>query len=110
MLGILLTGQKSVAPLNIQIKVKGMKDTTLYLANYYGDKILKTDSVRLNHDGIGMLVRNKAQKEGMYLFYLNDKNYFEFLIGGDQQFSIEADFNNSPQNKFTGSDETTAFH
>jgi len=108
--GILLTGQKSVAPLNIQIKVKGMKDTTLYLANYYGDKILKVDSVRLNHEGVGMLVRNKAQKEGMYLFYLNDKNYFEFLIGGDQQFSIEADFKNSPQNKFTGSDETAAFH
>jgi len=108
--GILLTGQKSVAPLNIQIKVKGMKDTTLYLANYYGDKILKVDSVRLNHEGVGMLVRNKAQKEGMYLFYLNDKNYFEFLIGGDQQFSIEADFKNRPQNKFTGSDETAAFH
>ena len=41
MFGILLTGQKSVTPLNIQIKMKGMRDTTLYLANYYGDKILK---------------------------------------------------------------------
>src|SRR5674476_851171 len=110
MSAILLIGQKPVAPLNIQIKMKGMRDTTLYLANYYGDKILKVDSVRLNHEGLGMLNRNKAQKEGMYLFYLNDKNYFEFLIGRDQQFTIDADFSNSPQNKFTDSDETAAFH
>lgn len=110
MFGILLTGQKSVTPLNIQIKMKGMRDTTLYLANYYGDKILKVDSVRLNHEGLGMLNRNKTQKEGMYLFYLNDKNYFEFLLGSDQQFTIDADFSNSPQNKFIGSDETAAFH
>jgi peroxiredoxin len=110
MSSILLTGQKPAAPLNIQIKMKGIRDATLYLANYYGDKILKADSVRLNHEGVGMLVRNKAQKEGMYLFYLNDKNYFEFLLGNDQQFTIEADFSNSPSNKFTGSDETAAFH
>jgi peroxiredoxin len=110
MSAILLTGQKPVAPLNILIKMKGIRDTTLYLANYYGDKILKVDSVRLNHAGVGILVRNKTQKEGMYLFYLNDKNYFEFLLGSDQQFSIEADFSNSQQNKFTGSEETTAFH
>ncbi len=110
MSSILLTGLKPVAPLNIQIKMKGIRDTTLYLANYYGDKILKVDSVRLNNQGVGMLVRNKAQKEGMYLFYLNDKNYFEFLIGSDQQFTIDADFNNSSQNKFTGSEETAAFH
>ncbi len=110
MSAILLTGQKPVAPLNIRIEMKGLRDTTLYLANYYGNKILKVDSVRLNHEGVGILVRNKTEKEGMYLFYLNDKNYFEFLIGNDQQFSIEADFNNSQQNKFIGSDETAAFH
>ena len=108
--GLLLTGQKPASPLNIQIKMKGLRDTTLYLANYYGDKILKVDSVRLNHEGIGMLLRNKIQKEGMYLFYLNDKNYFEFMIGSDQQFTIDADFSNSQQNKFTGSEETAAFH
>ena len=108
--GILLTGQKPVAPFNIQLKIKGLKDTTLFLANYYGDKILKVDSVSLNHQGTAVLVRNKAQKEGMYLFYLNDKNYFEFLLGNDQQFSLEADFHNSAQNRFTGSAETEAFH
>ena len=90
--------------------MKGIKDTTVYLANYYGDKILRVDSVRINHDGAWVLSRSKVQKEGLYLFYLNDKNYFEFLIGNDQQFSIEADFASSPQNKYSGADETVAFH
>jgi peroxiredoxin len=108
--GILVTGQKPVAPLNIKLKMKGIRDTTLYLANYFGDKILRVDSIHLNHEGTGILSRDKMQKEGLYLFYKNEKNYFEFLLGSDQQFSIEADFSNSSQNRFSGSVETEAFH
>jgi thiol-disulfide isomerase/thioredoxin len=108
--GILFSGQKSVVPCQIKLKISGIKDTTVYFASYFGDKILKLDSVRLNHSGIGILSRDKLQKEGLYLFYLNEKNYFEFLIGKNQQFSIEADFNNSANNKFSGADETVAFH
>lgn len=108
--GLLFSSQRPVAPCRIQLKIKGLKDTTVYLANYYGDKILRADSLKLNHEGIGVLVREKAQKEGLYLIYLNDKNYFEFLMGSDQQFSIEADFANSAHNKYSGAVETEAFH
>jgi len=109
MAGILFSGQKTVIPCQIKLKIAGIKDTTVYLASYFGDKILKIDSLRLNHEGRGILTREKAQKEGLYLFYLDEKNYFEFLIGNDQQFSIEADFNNSSRNKFSGAAETEAF-
>ncbi len=108
--GILLSGQKPIAPGKLKLKIKGIKDTTVYLANYYGNKILKVDSVRLNHEGAGFISNSKGEREGLYLIYLNEKNYFEFLIGKDQQFSIEADFNNSRLNKFIGSEETIAFH
>jgi thiol-disulfide isomerase/thioredoxin len=108
--GIFLTGQKSAEPCRIKLKMKGIRDTTIYLANYFGNKILRTDSVRLNHEGIGILSRSQPQKEGLYLFYLNDKNYFEFLIGSNQQISIDGDFANAAQNKFSGSEETVAFH
>lgn len=108
--GILFSGQKSTEPCRIKLKIKGIRDTTVYLANYYGNKILKVDSLKLNHEGVGILSRDKVQKEGLYLFYLNEKNYFEFLIGNKQQFSIEADFANSAQNKFSGAEETMAFH
>ncbi len=108
--GILFTGLNPVEPCFIKLKLKETRDTTIYLANYYGNKILKVDSIRINHDGTGVLRRNESQKEGLYLFYLNEKNYFEFLIGKNQQFSIEADFANSAQNKYVGADETVAFH
>lgn len=107
---ILFCAQKPISPCNIKLRINGLKDTTLYFANYFGDKILKVDSIRLNHDGLGFLTRDKLQKEGIYLFYLNEKNYFEFLLGNDQQFAIDADFSNSSKNKFTGADETVAFH
>lgn len=108
--GVILAGQKPAEPCRIRLKIKGIRDTTLYLANYFGDKILRVDSIRLNHEGVGIFTRDKAQKEGLYLFYLNEKNYFEFLIGNNQQFSIEADFSNNSKNKFAGADETVAFH
>ena len=102
--GILFSGQKPEAPLNIKLKMKGIKDTTIYLATYFGDKVLRVDSLRLNHEGVGILTRDKLQKEGIFLFYLNDKNYFEFLLGKNQKLSIEADFSNNMQNKFSGAE------
>ncbi len=107
--GMFFSAQKQVEPCRIELKLNGLRDTTVYLANYFGNKILKADSVRINHNGIGTLNRAKALNEGLYLFYLNDKNYFEFLIGDDQKFSIEADFAKSSQNKYSGSEETEAF-
>lgn len=108
--GLILSGQKQAEPCRIEVKMKGIRDTTVYLANYFGNKILRTDSIRINHNGTGTLSRTKALSEGLYLIYLNDKNYFEFLVGNDQKFSIEADFAKSSENKYSGSDETEAFH
>lgn len=108
--GFVFSGQKQAEPCRIELKMKGIHDTTIYLANYFGNKILKLDSVRINNNGIGIINREKALNEGLYLFYLNDKNYFEFLIGNDQVFSIEADFSRSSQNRFSGATETEAFH
>ena len=108
--GIIFSGQKSAEPCQINIKIMGVRDTTIYVANYFGNKVLKIDSIRLNHEGSGVFSKNKLQKEGLYLLYMNDKNYFEFLMGSNQHFSVDADFKNSSQNKFTGADETVAFH
>ena len=107
---VIISGQKSADPCRISLKINNLKDTTVYLAIYYGNKILKVDSVRLNHEGSAVFSKSKVQNEGLYLFYLNDKNYFEFLVGKDQQISIDADFSNIGANKFSGAEETIAFH
>ncbi len=106
----ILSCQKPADPCRITLKIKGLKDTTVYLANYFGNKILKVDSVRLNHAGSATFTKSKILNEGLYLFYLNEKNYFEFLIGKNQQISIDADFSNSNANRFSGAEETIGFH
>ncbi len=108
--GIILSGQKPVDQFSIKLKMKGIRDTTVFLANYFGNKILRVDSVRLNHEGIGIITHEKALNEGIYLFYLNEKNYFDFMIGKNQNLSVEADFSDGTKNKFSGAEETVAFH
>ncbi|MCE1198862.1 MAG: DUF5106 domain-containing protein, partial [Marinilabiliales bacterium] len=94
----------------INLKINGKKDTTLYLACYFGDKILKVDSVKLDHEGKAIFVKDSLQKEGLYLFYLNDKHYFEFLLGSHQELDLYADFSDVSRNRFKGAPETEAFH
>lgn len=93
----------------IKVSFEDVRDTTVYLAHYYGSKVLKTDSVRLNKNGDGVFEGKKGLHEGIYLIYMNDKNFFDFLIGADQQFQIKASFQNGRKRQFTGALETEAF-
>jgi len=59
----------------------------------------------------GIFSNNETLPHGMYLIYLPDKNYFDLLIGNDQEFYVEndtVDFINDIILK--GSDENTAFY
>jgi thiol-disulfide isomerase/thioredoxin len=93
----------------IKVSLEGLKDTNVYLAHYYGSKVLKTDSVRLDKRGNGTFSGNKELPPGIYLIYLNDKNYFDFLLGADQEFTISASFKPGAKRTFTGAKETEAF-
>jgi peroxiredoxin len=91
----------------IKISLEGVGDTSIFLAHYYGSKVLKADSVRLDKNGDGVLEGKKEYPKGIYLIYLNDKNFFDFLLGADQQFQIKASFQGKHQ--FSGARETEAF-
>ncbi len=93
----------------IKIALEGIKDTNVSLAHYYGSKVLKTDSVRLDKNGNGAFEGKKDLPKGIYLIYLNDKNFFDFLIGTDQQFQIKASFQNGVKKHISGAKETEAF-
>ncbi len=93
----------------ITVKLEGTNDATVYLAHYFGNKVLRIDSMRTDLNGQGAFTRTDPWKPGIYLVYMNDKNYFEFLLGSDQQFSINASFDKNDQIRFTGADETQAF-
>lgn len=93
----------------IKVSLEGLKDTNIFLAHYYGSKVLKTDSARLNKHGNGVFESKKDLPQGIYLIYLNDKNYFDFLLGADQQFSITSSFKPESKRIFNGAKETEAF-
>jgi peroxiredoxin len=74
----------------ITINWDGMNDSTIYLAHYYDVNVYKNDSLTLDAKGKGVFKGDSLLKQGLYLIYLNEKTYFDFLIGEDQKFEIHA--------------------
>jgi thiol-disulfide isomerase/thioredoxin len=93
----------------IKVTLEGLKDTNIYLANYYGSKILRIDSVRLDKVGTGVFNYKEKRAEGIYVIYLNKDKYFDFLIGKDQQLSMRTSFEPQAKRVFVGAKETEEF-
>ena len=111
----LLFGLTAVSPeslaqsFQIKVTLDGLKDTNIYLANYYGSKVLRIDSVRLDRTG-SAIFRNKVERpKGIYVIYLNKDNFFDFLLGADQQFSLHTSFKPQAKRVIEGAIETEMF-
>lgn len=95
--------------LQIKVAFEGVKDTNIYLAHYYGSKVLRVDSVKLDKTGTGIFKYKQNRDQGIYVLYLNKDKYLEFLLGADQQFSIHTSFEPQAKRIFTGAPETEQF-
>lgn len=78
---------------NIKIQVTGVKDTVVYLGNYFGDKKYSIDTAEVNSKGEAIFKGDEKLDGGMYLvlFPSRGMSYFEFLVGDDQNFEISTD-------------------
>lgn len=97
---------------NIKVKINGLKTgDTLFLANYYGDKqYLKDTSIATAGGQIQFDGKEKLGK-GIYLVVLPGKQYFEIIVGDEQNFTLETDNKDYTQNmKVTNSSENSAFY
>ncbi len=106
---VLLSGQTDKG-YEINISIHGLRDSSIYLAYHFGDKQYITDTVKLDKSGNGTFSGKTVLPNGIYMIVLPGRKYFEMLITGDQDFSLEcnyADYSNTL--KFSGSDENTAF-
>src|SRR6056297_2127250 len=94
----------------IEVTINALADAEIYLGYYYGDKTYVKDTVRLDNKGKGEFKADTLLPQGVYIVGLPSKNYFDLLIGDDQQFAIETTSDDLVKNmKFTGSKENQAF-
>lgn len=106
---ISLAGQQSTG-YRIDVSIKGLADSAIYLAYHFGDKQYIKDTVKLDKSGKGVFAGKEPLPQGIYMVVLPQKQYFEILISDDQIFSAECSYSNySGTLKFTGSLENASF-
>ena len=81
----------------INIKLADFKDSMVYLVHYYGKPlptIYKSDSAKIDKNGVGVLESNKKTLGGIYMVLTSDKKrYVEFLLnnGDDMTMTIKSE-------------------
>ena len=76
----------------IEGEIKGLVDSTVMLAYYFGGKQYATDTALVNN-GKFTFEGDKILDGGMYLIVLNDQQYFDIVVS-EQHFSFSTSINN----------------
>ncbi len=65
----------------IDFKIKGLKDTTAYLGNYYGESTYLVDTAHVDHEGAFSFFGKKTLPQGVYLLVMNKTKIFDLVVG-----------------------------
>src|SRR5215207_10002875 len=102
--------QKAEPGYEIKVTLKPFRNQYIYLGHYYGKQLPIIDSVKIDANSQAVFKGPKKLGGGIYLIGFPDRsNRFEFLIGKEQKFSIQADTLNLAKISFTGSPENVSF-
>ncbi|MGE0773295.1 MAG: thioredoxin-like domain-containing protein [Cyclobacteriaceae bacterium] len=94
----------------LDFKIKGLKDTTIYLGYYYGEQTYIKDTTRVNSDGSFRFDGNQSLPHGVYFIVLNKTRLFEMAMSADQQFSLATTTDDYVKNmKVTGDEDNRLF-
>lgn len=92
LLGLILSAFFANAQYKLDFKIDGLKDTTVYLLKYLGDKLYYADTAEAK-DGKASFSQ-PDYPGGVYAFYTGE-GYFEFIMSDlDKQVSIETSTEN----------------
>lgn len=84
-----LGGISSFAQNTLKFKIAGAKDTTIFLANYYGNKLYYSDTAKSNANGEVIFSTKKKFDPGVYAVVISGK-YFEIILN-NENVNIETD-------------------
>ena len=95
----------------IDIKIKGLEDSVLYLANYFGEKTLLVDTAFRKRKNNYLFENKKLLKGGIYIVIGQNRNsIFEFLIADSQDLKFNSDMDNLIEKmEVKGSNENSLF-
>jgi thiol-disulfide isomerase/thioredoxin len=95
---------------SIEITIRGLQDSTVFMAYHLGDKQYIKDTIKLDNAGQGRVTGNEVLPQGIYMIVLPGRKYFEILISKNQFFSVSCTYTDYFNTlKFTGSEENSAF-
>lgn len=95
---------------NISITVKGLSESTVYLAYHLGNRQYIKDSVKLDMGGSSFFKGENKLDQGVYMIVLPGNKYFEFLMTDDQYFGISCETSDLAGSlRFAGSQENSSF-
>ena len=95
----------------IKVKLKGFKNTNIFLADNFGDKQYFRDTCMLDANGVGTFTGAPKLQRGMYMIVFPELNgYYEIPITDDQTFYFEGDTSmDETKIVVSGSTENEAF-
>ena len=64
----------------LEFRIAGAESDTVYLANYYGNRLFYTDTAMASAKGEVVFAREKGYKAGVYAVVVDGPKYFEFLV------------------------------
>ena len=76
---IIALGTSAQTGYKLDFKVKGWKDTTIYLGHYYGEQTYLKDTARANAQGVFSFDNTKTLPQGVYFLVLN-KSKISFIF------------------------------
>lgn len=84
----LLPAKNSVQGYKIQIQIPDFSETTIYLANYYGEKTYMADTAVSDASGLAVFEGDEALPGGLYIVAVDRNKVLEFIVNEAQEFSL----------------------
>jgi peroxiredoxin len=89
----------------LDFKIKGLKDTTVYLAYFNNDQTYLRDTAKVDSQGAFSFEGTPPLAQGMFLVVIDKSPMFQFVIGQNQKFIMETDYADCTKNMVVTGDE-----